>query len=240
MNQALIESFTKAGGVFHIAPALFLERLKHIKAFVFDWDGVFNNGSKGEGLGSTYSEPDSVGTNLLRFSFWLSEEAMPVFAIITGASNATAISFAKREHFNHVYSKALHKQDAAKHLCNHLGLKMSEICFFFDDVLDISIAREAGLRIFLPRKTGFAFNKYVADHLLSDYTCAMDGGNYGVREACELMMTLNGNFDDVVKNRVAFEGAYENYLDERNAIVPHYFVRDGGKIIEGEGSVAKH
>lgn len=237
MNQKLIEAFETTGGVFNIPPALFLERLKNIRAFVFDWDGVFNDGSKGEGQSSTYSEPDSVGTNLLRFSYWLKNEYLPICTIITGATNATAISFAKREHFNAVYSKAIHKQDALDHLCKTNDIEMNQVCWFYDDVLDLSIAQQAGLRICLPRKTGHAYNAYILENNLADYTCATDGGNYGVREACEMLMTLMGNFNEVVNKRVVFEGPYATYLEERNSNPPHFYIRENGRILVAEGKV---
>ena len=60
--------FESEGGEFITPPFVLMEKLKNIKAIVFDWDGVFNEGVKGGGNHSGFSEIDSMGTNMLRFS----------------------------------------------------------------------------------------------------------------------------------------------------------------------------
>ncbi len=62
--------FSKLGGVFLTPIDVLKRRLKTIRGLVCDWDGVFNSGAKGEGIPSTFTEPDSMGTNLLRFALW--------------------------------------------------------------------------------------------------------------------------------------------------------------------------
>ena len=39
--------------------------------------------AKGEGAESTYSEPDSMGTNLLRYALWRQQGELPIAALIT-------------------------------------------------------------------------------------------------------------------------------------------------------------
>ena len=39
--------FEKAGGIFCTPAVSILQKLQTVKAFVFDWDGVFNDGTKG-------------------------------------------------------------------------------------------------------------------------------------------------------------------------------------------------
>ena len=69
--QELEAIFTQLGAKF-ITPISEIDRkLTHIKAFVFDWDGVFNNGVKNENKSSNFNEIDSMGTNMLRFSYFL-------------------------------------------------------------------------------------------------------------------------------------------------------------------------
>ena len=62
---------TQAGGEFVASPRDLQHRLQNIRAFIFDWDGVFNNGAKTGAGGSGFDEADAMGTNLLRFGFWL-------------------------------------------------------------------------------------------------------------------------------------------------------------------------
>jgi 3-deoxy-D-manno-octulosonate 8-phosphate phosphatase (KDO 8-P phosphatase) len=59
----------RAGGALLVASAGELRaRLAGVRAFLFDWDGVFNTGLKSDGSPSGFSEADSMGTNLIRFA----------------------------------------------------------------------------------------------------------------------------------------------------------------------------
>ena len=135
-----IESiFTSLGGQFTTPAAEILQKLKGIKAYVFDWDGVFNNGVKSGNSGSPYAEADSMGTNMLRFEYWMRQQELPVVAIITGASNKTAEYLGNREHFHGMFVNYSHKQKALEALCHKYKLKESEVAYFFDDILDIEV-----------------------------------------------------------------------------------------------------
>lgn len=206
-------------GEFLIPADEMKEKLKSIKAFVFDWDGVFNNGRKGEGRTSDFSEVDSMGTNMLRFSHWLANNAQqPVSAIITGANNASAYSFAKREHFHEVYFNAKFKTAALEHLCQKYGVKPEEVCFFFDDILDLNMAALVGLRICVKRSGSPCMYPYIKEQKLADYFTGNSGNDHAVRESAELMMYLNDNFSKCVEERMKYTGEYAPYIQERNSI----------------------
>lgn len=210
-----------------------IEKLKNIKAFVFDWDGVFTDASKDGDMQSRFNEADSMGTNLLRFSYFLNNKNIPITAIISGEKNKAAFTFVERERFHSSYSKFANKLEAAHHLCQQHQIKPNEICYFFDDVLDLSLAEIAGFRVFIPRKTNPLFNDYVTKHKLADYVTASTCGQYAVREACELLMALNANFDAVISERMAFSENYKNYLALRKNTQPVYYTIQEGQIIEG-------
>lgn len=213
------EIFTDAGGIFVSPFADFRKRLSQIKAFVFDWDGVFNAGIKGEGIPSTFAEPDSMGTNLLRFSYWLTHnEELPITAIITGASNPTARYFAKREHFQAAYAGYSNKQIASEALKAEYNLQNEEIAFMFDDVLDLPLAKTCGLRILSKRPGNPLFLQYVKRKGYCDYITAQTGLQYAVREACELMMGCMGVYEKAVNERVAFSETYSRYWQQRNSL----------------------
>jgi len=95
--------FTELGGTFSRPFAEFKDRLSKIKAYIFDWDGVFNDGVKTVQGGSPFSEIDSMGTNMLRFGHWMKTGELPFVAVITGEENPTAQYLAQREHFHSVY-----------------------------------------------------------------------------------------------------------------------------------------
>ena len=58
--NTITDIYTSIGGNFITNEALMQEKLKSIKAFVFDWDGVFNNGEKSGGGSSNFNEVDSA------------------------------------------------------------------------------------------------------------------------------------------------------------------------------------
>jgi 3-deoxy-D-manno-octulosonate 8-phosphate phosphatase (KDO 8-P phosphatase) len=222
--------FANIGGQFLTPPKKLREKLRNIRAYVFDWDGVFNSGAKGPHLPSTFTEPDSVATNMLRFSHYLDTRAQAITGIITGEMNPAAIHFANREHFTAVYSKTAHKIDAIIHFCEAHNLKMDEIAFFYDDVLDLNVAKKVGLRICIARNVGLIFNDYVSKNGLADYMTVAHGGNYGLREACELLTGLRGNHEEAFEGRMLYKGKYETYLNERNSLLTQFYTRESGVI----------
>src|SRR5210317_1068803 len=97
-------------GELLVHPDEFRVKLENIKALVFDWDGIFNSGEKGQ-IPSTFNEIDSMGVNMLRFGYYMLSGKNPVVVIVTGERNETAIHWAQREHFHAVYLKVKHKED---------------------------------------------------------------------------------------------------------------------------------
>ena len=132
----LTQLFTEIGGRFITPETELIEKLKQVKAFVFDWDGVFTDACKDHLLQSRFNEADSMGTNLLRFSYYLNHKTIPITAIISGEKNSAAFTFIDRERFHASYSKFANKLAATKHLCEMHNIQPDELCFVFDDVLD--------------------------------------------------------------------------------------------------------
>lgn len=226
MNPEIV--FTQAGGTFCIPYTDFQSRLSRIKAFIFDWDGVFNDGAKDHQGSSNFSEVDSMGTNLLRFSRWLLKKEMPFCAVMSGERNQLSFQFTEREHFHQGYLKILHKTIALDHFLAEHSLLANEVAFVFDDVLDLSLASRAGLRIMVGRKANPLFRQYVTDRKLADYITAHD--QYAVREACELLIGATGNFEATITGRSAFSPEYRQYLQERQQITTAYFTLDKEEI----------
>lgn len=228
----LTQLFTTIGGQFITPEAEIIEKLKHIKAFVFDWDGVFTDAGKDSNMQSRFNEADSMGTNLLRFSYYLQNKKPPITAIISGEKNAAAFAFIDRERFHASYSKFANKLEAANHLCKMHSIETSDICYMFDDVLDLSLAELCGIRIFIPRKTNPLFNDFVLKHKLADYATGSTCGQYAVREASELLMGLTGNFDKTITERMTYSDEYAAYLSLRKATTPQYYTTQDGEVVE--------
>jgi len=214
-----VDLFEKIGGRFISTPLYIKNKLKNIKAYIFDWDGVFNNGEKSDNSSSSYTEADSMGTNLLRFGHWLNNsENLPVTAIITGENNKTAIKLAKREHFNNIYYKIPNKIIALEHITKLYGINKSEVAFCFDDVIDLPIVRQCGLRFMVKRNASVKFQEYIINNKYCDYITAQEGGNHAIREISELILSFNNIFEKVIEERTDFSTIYQKYLKQRNIV----------------------
>ncbi|MBC7863172.1 MAG: phosphatase [Bacteroidia bacterium] len=226
-----VSAFKKSGGIFLTPTADLEKKVKKIKAYIFDWDGVFNDSSKTGSGESYFTEVDSMGLNMLRFSNWLlNKEKMPLTAVISGEETNAAKVFVKREHFTAAYFKAKDKKTALTHFCEKHNLKPAEIAFVFDDILDLSIAERVGVRILVKRNANPLFTEYVKKNKLADYITGTECGNFCLREAAELLIGLSGNFDKVIKERTTFSKKYTSYIHERNSLSSEFFLLKENKI----------
>ena len=212
--------YLNIGGRFISPFSVMKERLQNIRAFVFDWDGVFNNGYKISSTGSGFSEVDSMGTNLLRFSHYMKHGAMPATALLSGEKNDTALYFSEREGFKHCYYKVPHKFEALKHFCEVENLKPENVAYFFDDVLDVPLAEVCGLRILVDQKVNPLFIGYCERNHLADYITSVSGGHHAVRESTELLIAMNGNYDEVINGRKNNSEVYQKYIQLRRQCKP--------------------
>lgn len=233
-NQAKdIEAlFVSKGAGFKVSANEIANKLGKIKALILDWDGVFNNGIKANNQGSPFSEVDSMGLNMFRFSYFLKFGFVPAIFIVTGENNVPALTLSKREHFNGVYLKMKHKTLALDHIEEKFAVKGEDTGFVFDDILDLGLANAVSLRFYVRREANPLLNKYVADQGLAEYFTANNGRSYAVREISELCIGLLGNYQEVVKQRVEFSLLYQQYLSSRNDIDTQYFSLENNNIIE--------
>ena len=219
-------------GRFIADPLALSKKLEKIKAYVFDWDGVFNDGYKNESGSSPFSEIDSMGTNLLRFNHFLRTGENPFFLIISGEKNQAAFALAQREHFQVVYYSIKNKQETIYHLCDQYKIEPAEVAFVFDDVLDLSAARIVGLRLMVAHAANPMLVDFALRQGLADYITHQDGKHHAVREAAELLMTLSGRYDDTILHRMDFSELYQQYLNQRQAVATRFITIDSSGFIQ--------
>lgn len=217
MNQ-LIELFESAGGEFFTPPSVFVPKLKGIRGVLFDWDGVFNNGFKSGEEGSMFSEVDAMGTNMLRYGLWKLSGKLPITAVITGETNPASQALAKREHFHTVFLQAKNKAAVFDDFCKTYGLRPDEVLFFFDDVLDLEVARRCGARVMIGRRANPMLTAFAKSNMLVDYITGSAGGEHGLREGCEMVLGLLGLYDAVISERMVFSADYKLYLSQRSEL----------------------
>ncbi len=208
------------------------QKLRQVKAFIFDWDGVFNNGQKNIDGHSGFSEIDSMGINMMRFCHSLQNKQLPITAIITGENNQLASSFAKRESFHAVYYKISNKEKALLHLCEQYKLSPADVMFVFDDILDLSSAKLAGVRFMIGRSCNPLLIKFAKEHRLVDYITKHDGNSNALREISEMVMTFSNNFNLAIEHRMKFSEVYQSYITQRNQVAPQFFTLKDNVIIQ--------
>jgi 3-deoxy-D-manno-octulosonate 8-phosphate phosphatase (KDO 8-P phosphatase) len=212
------KTFSKLGGYFLTTTEEIIKLLSGIRVFVFDWDGVFNNGMKTGQSGSLFSEIDSMGINLLRLSFWLKNGNIPSVFIITGMQNHTAVEFSRREHFDGIFVNCKDKKTALDKISEKLNISTREIAFTFDDVIDLGAAINSGLSFFVDNKSDPLLADLIKDRRIGNYITAFSGNDHAIREICTMLISLAGNYDQVVDARIKFKGQYSDYLEKRSKI----------------------
>jgi len=218
-------------GRFLTPPDKIKAKLEKVKAYIFDWDGVFNNGQKDERNTSLFNEIDAMGVNLLRFNHYKLKGAMPLFGIITGERNSASHSFSDREHLDFVYYKIKHKSIALDHLCKKHNIAPHEILFVFDDVLDLDVAKKVGVRMMVSRPANPMLIKYAESRQLMDYLTANDSNNHALREVVEMLIGLTGKYDETLSDRIEYNDTYRKYITLRNSLPTEYYTVEGDEIV---------
>lgn len=200
---------------------------------LFDWDGVFNSGEKG-GFPSSFSEVDSMGINMLRFGIFLMNGQIPFTAIVTGETNQAAFRWAKRERFDNVFFQVKNKVELLPILKEERNINADEVLFVFDDILDLSLARQVGVRFLVNRKSNPLFNAYCIKHGICDYLTYSSGNEHAIREISELALDVIGKFDETMEERIQFNGIYKKFLDEKMSKETVYLKSENGAFHEKE------
>ena len=228
------EDLFKANGGKFITPATQLQdKLRNIKAILFDWDGVFNSGEKG-GLPSSFSEVDSMGINMLRFGYFMMTGQIPYTAIVTGETNQAGFKWAKRERFDNVFYQVKNKVDLLPVLKREQGIEPDEVLFVFDDILDLSLAKQVGARFLVNRKSNPMFNAYCIKNGLCDYLSYSSGSENALREITEVVLDALGLFEKTIDERIQFDGIYKDFLAEKMPKETGFLKSDNGEFVNKE------
>lgn len=236
LHTEIADLFRSNGAKLIAEDYVFPEKMEQVKALVFDWDGVFNEGWKGEGVPSPFSEIDAMGINMLRFGLWLKSGIVPHVFIITGLKNVSAQAIANREGFTALYLEMLNKNIAMQHIEEHYQLSAKEMICFFDDVLDVPMAKDCALRMYIHRKSKLMFEKYLVDHQLCDYVTASSSGEPAIREICEFLLGMGGIYDSTISKRIAFSEEFRTFTTQKKERSPVLYSLEEGKVIECKAS----
>ncbi len=186
----------------------------NIKAILFDWDGVFNSGEKSD-LPSSFNEVDSMGINMLRFGYYMILRQIPYTAIVTGETNHAGFKWARRERFDNVFFQVKNKVELLTVLKEEQNIEADQVLFVFDDILDLSLAKEAGARFLVNRKANPLFNAFCVKNNLCDYLTFSTGKDNAIREITEVALDGIGKFESTIEERIFYNGIYSEFLEEK-------------------------
>ena len=163
------------------------DRLRKIKAFVFDVDGVFTDGgiladTNGE-LYRTFDAKDSMALRMASMKGYH-------LAIISGGRSEsitrrfTTCGIAQED----IYLSSRAKIEDFEDFCKRHGIKPEEVIYFGDDLPDIPVMQACGCGV-CPCDA--------ADEVLAiaDYITVKPGGKGSVREALTMVMKLQGSWE---------------------------------------------
>ncbi|TAG52322.1 MAG: hypothetical protein EAZ27_12445 [Cytophagales bacterium] len=215
--------FEENGGQFITPSKVLFNKLQNIHCFIFDWDGVFNDGRKSVETSSNFAEQDAMALHIIRYAYWKKYKKLPLIAIITGADNETAYSFAKREHLSVVFAGYKDKFQALELLRKDYSVNNEAIATIFDDIIDYPLAIESSVRFLVKRSASPLFMNYFKEHKLCDYITYCEQPNYPIREIAELTIGLWGNFDDMLISRFKEKETYAKFWDLRQSVETKIF-----------------
>jgi len=160
----------------------FKEQLHHVKAFAFDVDGVFTDGTvlihpSGELLRTSNTRDGYAVHKAIRQGF-------PV-AIISGGTSESVRERFKGLGVADIYLGASDKVEALNDFCLKHGIELSQILYMGDDLPDYEVMQRVGF----PTCPADAAPEIVE---ISTYISSFGGGKGCVRDVIEEVLKLKG------------------------------------------------
>ncbi len=170
-----------------------LELAKKIRLLLMDVDGVLTDGKLWNVPGpdgqmvetKAFDSQDGIALQ------WLSWKGIQAGLISGRDSPATAVR-AKQCKFAYVYQGHIEKIPILEEILADAGIASDEVAYIGDDLTDIVVMRRVGMGIATANARPEV--KAVAHHVTSV------GGGYGaVREVCELLLTAQGYWEELLR-----------------------------------------
>ena len=162
-------------------------KLNNIKAFAFDVDGVFTDGSlistvDGDLL-RTFNAKDCMAVRMCYM------KGYPV-AVITGGESKSIVNriLNLKVPMENIYQKARNKVDCLNDFCQRYGITPENVAYIGDDLPDIGAMKICGLAV-APADAV----RQVKD--VSDYVSMYNGGKMVIRDLVEQVLTVQGKWE---------------------------------------------
>ncbi|MGD0958534.1 MAG: HAD-IIIA family hydrolase [Methylomonas sp.] len=168
---------------------LTIEKIRRLKLLVLDVDGVLTDGRLFfDNQGNEYKcfhARDGLGLKLLR-------QSGVEIAVISGRSSNSVALRMQNLGISTVYQGYENKRAAFNEILDNLQLSAEQAAHVGDDLPDLPILTRVGFAIAV-QDANFIVKKY------ADWCTQLPGGQGAVREVCDLIMQVQGNFDELLQ-----------------------------------------
>ena len=168
-------------------PRTLLARLKAVRLFLCDVDGVLTDGSVWMGGGvetKRFNIRDGLGLKFLQ------QHGIKVGWVSRRPSKATQ-QRADDLKIDFLAQRDAGKIEAIEAILSQTGLNWPEVCYVGDDVVDVAALERAGVGVAVADGTAEA-------RAAADYVTKAPGGRCAVRETVEMILKAQGRWQSVV------------------------------------------
>jgi 3-deoxy-D-manno-octulosonate 8-phosphate phosphatase (KDO 8-P phosphatase) len=167
-------------------------RLRRVKLFLCDVDGVLTDGRIFMGDGKEYkafSIQDGLGMLILQKEGikvgWVSNRPSPV-----------SQQRAEELKIDYFFQKKGSKVEAIEAILNEAGVDWDEICYMGDDVVDLGALKRAGVAVAVDNGIDEA-------KAMAHYVTRAHGGHGAVREVVRLILVAQDKWKNVIERHAA-------------------------------------
>lgn len=165
-----------------------LEKAKRIKLLLLDVDGVLTDGriiydSSGKDL-KLFDVHDGLGVFLLK------KAGIPT-VLITARGSKAIRPRGKDMQVEAIFENIFPKTSILDKLLKKYKLKLEEICFVGDDLVDLGLMKKVGFAVAV-------FNACPEIKSCAHYITLKEGGRGAVREVAELILKSQGKWNSLV------------------------------------------
>ncbi len=157
-------------------------KLKKIKLFVFDVDGVLTDNTVWMGAGKTELKRFNIADGM---GIYIARRAGIPSAFISGRPSPATVSRVKELGIIDFFQKKGPKRIPFHKLLRKYKLDQSEVAFMGDDVIDVPVMKMAGVSVTVPHAAD-----YVKEY--ADIITVHEAGMGAAREFIDLVLTAKG------------------------------------------------
>lgn len=166
-------------------PPALMERARKVRLVLMDADGVLTDGRivvfADGNEARAYHARDGLAVRI-------GQSGGLDFGVVSGRRSGSVEARAKELDFVEIHQMVAAKGPCVQEIAERRGLRLDQVCFVGDDIVDVPAFRRCGLAV-APADADPVVLRYV------HHVGAMDGGRGIVREVVDLILHANGNWD---------------------------------------------